>query len=147
MIVSRTRFYLLLVLTIVGLCLLYQAVWLFSRVTNGQITAFGSGLYGRYRSAQNTTISYQAGDQIYNETYLRNGISDTTTMMNIRYLIPFPSISRENTLIGNWAGPFLFFIISFVIITIVFLQDGVIPFTASFRLDRKYPFILVIGSE
>jgi hypothetical protein len=67
-------------------------------------------------------------------------------LMDIRYLIFWPSISRENTWIGNWGGPMLFFIITFIITTIVFLQGGIIPFGASFQLGKKFPFVRMINS-
>lgn len=141
MVISRSQFYGLLVLTIIGLCLLYQGIWLFSRVTNGEIEGFGRGAGRGYRSVQNTAITYTVNQQVYEENYLRNEVSDTTTTMEIRYLIFWPSISRENTWVGNWGGPLLFFIIVFVITSIVFLQDGVIPFTSKFQLNKKFPFV------
>ena len=147
MIISRTRFYGLFVLFIIGLCLLYQAIWLFSKVTNGEIDGFGRGAGRGYRSIQNATITYYAGHQEYTQNYLRNGVSDTTTTLEIRYLTFSPSFSRENTWVGNWGGPLLFFIIPFIVTSIVFLQDGVIPFTARFQLDKKYPFVRMLGSS
>lgn len=144
MIIPRTRLYFLLILFLLGLCGLYQAVWLSSRVVKGEINGFGRGVGRRYRSVQNATITYRVDDQTYTENYLRNGTSDTATTMDIRYLIFWPSISRENTWIGNWGGPMLFFIITFIIATIVFLQDSVIPFSTRFQLGRKYPFVKIV---
>jgi len=145
MVISRKQFYGLLILAIIGLCLLYQGIWLFSRVTNGEIEGFGRGAGRGYRSVQHTTIAYTVNQQVYEENYLRNGVSDTTTTMEIRYLIFWPSISRENTWVGNWGGPLLFFIIVFVITSIVFLQDGVIPFTSKFQLNKKFPFVRILS--
>lgn len=148
MVISRKRLYLLIVIVLLGLCGLYQTTWLFSRVTNGEIAGFGHGTGGRgYRSVQNTTINYIVAGQTYTESYLRNGTSDTATTMGIRYLIFSPSISRENTWIGNWGGPMLFFIITFLITTIVFLQDSVIPFSTRFQIDRKYPFVKMLNYQ
>lgn len=144
MVISRKKFYCLLILVIIGLCCLYQSIWIFSRVANGEILGFGRGTGRRYRSVQNTTIEYNVNHQTYSENYLRNGISDTATTVEIRYLIFRPSVSRENTWVGNWGGPFLFFIITFVITSIVFLQDGVIAFTARFELTRKFPFVTML---
>ena len=145
MIVSRKRFYCLLILVIIGLCLVYQGIWLFSRVAQGEVLGFGRGVGRGYRSVQNATIAYTVDHKVYDENYLRNGVSDTTTTMEIRYLIFSPSISRENTLVGNWGGPFLFFVITFIITTIVFLQDGVIPFTTRFQLNKKWPLVRVLS--
>jgi hypothetical protein len=147
MIISRIRFYGLLVLLLAGLCGLYQTVWLFSRVTDGKVLGFGHGSGRRYRSIQSATITYNVGWQQYTQEYLRNGLSDTTASLEIRYLLFWPSVSRENTWIGNWGGPLLFFIITSVITTIVFLQSGVIPFGARFQLEKKLPFVRMVGGE
>jgi hypothetical protein len=147
MVISRNKFYCLLILCIVGLCLLYQSIWLFSRVASGEIAGFGRGAGRGYRSVQNTTIRYRVDQQLYTQDYLRNGISDTTTTLEIRYLIFWPSVSRENTLVGNWGVPLLFFIITFIITSIVFLQDGVIPFEVAFQLGRKFPFVVILRKE
>lgn len=141
MVISRTRFYCLLIFAIVGVCLLYQSIWLFSRVANGEVLGFGRGVGRGYRSVQHAAIAYTVDHKVYEENYLRNGVSDTTTTLEIRYLIFWPSISRENTWVGNWGGPFLFFIITFIITSIVFLQDGVIPFTSKFQLNKRFPFV------
>jgi hypothetical protein len=145
MVISRTRFYCLIILAIIGVCLLYQSVWLFSRVANGEVLGFGRGVGRGYRSVQHASIVYSVDHKVYEENYLRNGVSDTTTTMEIRYLIFWPSISRENTWVGNWGVPFLFFIITFIITSIVFLQDGVIPFSSKFQVDKKYPFVRMLS--
>jgi hypothetical protein len=147
MVISRKKFYCLLILCIVGLCLLYQSIWLFSRVANGEIAGFGRGTGRGYRSVQNTTIRYRVDQQLYTLDYLRNGISDTATTLEIRYLIFWPSVSRENTWVGNWGVPLLFFIITFIITSIVFLQDSVIPFKVAFQLGRKFPFVAILRKE
>jgi len=145
MVISRTRFYCLVILAIICVCLLYQGIWVFSRVANGEVLGFGRGVGKGYRSVQNATIEYTVDHKVYEENYLRNGVSDTTSTMEIRYLIFSPSISRENTWVGNWGGPLLFFIITFIITSIVFLQDGVIPFTSKFEVNKKYPFVRVLS--
>jgi hypothetical protein len=147
MIVSRKKFYCLLVLSLLTLIGLYQGIWLISGKADGQIEGFGRGVGRRARGIQNVTITYAVDQNTFTENYLRNGIPDTTNRLSVRYLLFWPSISRENTLIGNWAGPFIFFIIILLIISIVFLQDGVVPFTASFQLNKRQPFVVVLNPQ
>ena len=109
----------------------------------GEVKGFELGRNPRSRSVQSIYVGYKAGEVEYTGKYFSSN-SDTTTRVEVRYLIFAPSISRENTWIGNWAGPILFFIIAFIITTIVFLQDGVIPFSASFQLGKKPPFVRML---
>lgn len=142
---TKLRAYLTIQATVIGLCLLYEGAWLFSRTTTAGITSFGHlSSYRRGHSINTMDAYYVVDGKEYDASYLRSGYFSTDGLIPVRYLIFAPSISRPDTFMGNWGVPIVTFPIIFLISTIAFLQKEIIPHETIFVLSRKKPFIKLI---
>ena len=144
---SKFSAYLLFVCAILVILLCYQGVWLFSKATHGEILNFGHGSGKGYKHIENVRIQYAVDNKIYEDTYLRNGLKDTTRQIAIRYLLFAPSISRVDTFIGNWGFFVVVFVIAILCISIFFLIQDIIPNGSVFIVSRAYPFVLLKKPE
>jgi hypothetical protein len=142
---TKLRAYLALQSTVILLCLLYESVWLFSKTAAAEITGYGHlSNYRRARSVNTIDAYYTVDGQDYDASYLANAFVSADGKMPVRYLIFAPSISRPDTLMGNWGLPFVVFTIFFLISTIAFLQKDIIPHETLFILSKKRPFIKLL---
>jgi hypothetical protein len=141
MTVSKTKFYFLLIAVCLLCCFLYQAIWLFSKTTPGLVVSFGEGAGKRYKHIKNVTIRYVVHEQVYLDTYLRNGLPDTAKTASIRYLTFAPSISRVDTFVGNWGITMAIFIVLFLSISIIFLTKDLVPRGSVFIINKRKPFV------
>jgi len=109
----------------------------------GKIVGFAGG---SYKSIEIVDVVYEVQQQEYTHReytrhYLHGGIPDTIDYIPIRYLLFAPSWSRMDTTVGNWGAVWVFICVSFAILTVIFLQKTVIPFSARFILDKRFPFL------
>lgn len=142
---TKLRAYLTIQATVILLCLLYESAWLFSRTTTAGITGYGHLSSYRRGHSVNTLDAFYVVDGIeYDASYLRNEYTSPDGRLPVRYLIFAPSISRPNTLMGNWGVPIVAFPIIFLISTIAFLQKEIIPHETIFVLSKTKPFIKLI---
>ena len=100
--------------------------------------------YIRQSSVNTVDAFYVVDGKEYDASYLRNEYSSPDGTLPVRYLIFAPSISRPNTLMGNWGIPIVTFPIIFLISTIAFLQKEIIPHESIFVFNKKKPFIKLI---
>jgi len=142
---NKLKAYLALQASVLLLCLLYESVWLFSRTTTAGITAYGRlSSYRRARSINTLDAFYTVDGKEYDASYLRNAYSSPDNKLPVRYLIFAPSISRPDTLMGNWGVPIVAFPIIFLISTIAFLQKEIIPHETIFVLSKRKPFLKLL---
>jgi len=141
MILSRTKTYFLLLGLFIGICLLYQGIWLISSTAKGDILSFGHGSGRGYRSIENVEVNYTVHDVMYDVFFLRSGTPKYDSTVQIRYLLFAPSWSRINTFAGNWGLVLVTSAVFFSILTVVFLQKQIIPYSAQFIFGKKFPFL------
>ena len=117
---SKLQTYFLLLSTVTLICLLYQTIWLFSDTANGRILQFGRGAGKQFKAVGNVTVQYAVNWTEYTDTYLRNGLPDTTRVVSIRYLSFAPSVSRLNSWVGNWGLVIVILVLAFFCLSISF---------------------------
>lgn len=147
MIITRIQFYFLLIAVFLGLGLLYEMPWLFSKTTPGIVQRYGFGTFKGRRKLNKVFVDYTVGARTYSQQFAYEGgymeAPDTAATIPIRFLTFAPSISRKDMLWQNWGVPLAFFAVTFLITSIVFSQDAVIPFGVSFRLKVRRPFVTI----
>jgi hypothetical protein len=141
--ISKANTYFLSIGILVTCCLVYQAVWQISDVTNGVILKFEHGT-DQFKYVNSATIQYYVNDIEYVDTYLRSNLTDTTKVTSIRYLTFAPSISRLDTPTGMWGLISGIFLVFFLSLTILFLRKDIIPKQSHFLFDTKRPFIKIV---
>ncbi|MFT3705545.1 MAG: hypothetical protein QM802_24460 [Agriterribacter sp.] len=137
---SKMQLYFLLLGTFMALCLVYQSFWLFSNTTVGRIVRFDTG-WNKVKSPDHVVVSYDVGYLEYTDSFLRNGISDTTQNVSVRYFSFDPELSRLNTPIGNWGFTVTFNVIFFITLSIIFLKPDIITSDNYFILSKRFPFV------
>jgi hypothetical protein len=137
---SKIQAYLFFLFSLIAICILYQAIWLFSKTTTGEILNFGTGSGRDYKHVENVTIRYRVQNKEYLNTYLRNDLEGTIQRVPIKYLIFAPSISRMDNFIGNWGLVLVVFLIIFSCVSIFFLIQQIVPNGSVFVLSLSYPF-------
>ncbi len=140
---SKIQAYFFILLAMMGICLLYQGIWLISGSTTGEIIKFGKGSGKDYKHIDNVTVRYIVKNKSYTDTYLRNGLDYGTGTVPIKYLLFAPSISRQDNIIGNWGLVTVVFTIVFFILSISFLIQDIVPNGSNFVFSRAYPFLRI----
>ena len=143
MTLSKVGAYFFFIFCLIVLILCYQFVWVFSRTTQGEIMNFGRGVGKPYRVIENVRICYNANNKVYVDTYLRNGLKDTTHQVRIKYLVFAPSVSRMDTLIGNWGLVIVLSVMVLLCLSISFLIQDIVPNGSVFRLSGSFPFVIL----
>jgi hypothetical protein len=139
-------FFLFLHAIFIGIVLLYQSLWLFSEKTTALCETYW-GPYGERRNITPGTIiyRYKAGDEIYEGSSTRNGISITQKTLPVRYLRFKPSISRPDTYEGNWLAFHIAWLIFFVITAMIFfIPNDTIPRNSYIYFTKRKPWINMI---
>jgi hypothetical protein len=151
MILTRIQFYCLLIAVFLALGLLYEMPWLFSKTTPGVVQGYGFGTFKGRRKLNKVFVDYTVGGRTYSQRFAYEGgymeAPDTAATIPIRFLTFAPSISRKDMLWQNWGVPLAFFAVTFIVTSIVFLQDAVIPFGVSFRLNGRWPFAAMLKNN
>lgn len=124
--------------------LLYQSIWIFSRVTTGTYLGDIKGT-GRFKSVSSVDITYQVNNISYEDSYLRNDFSTIHGEAEIRYLIWAPSISRLNTFMGNWGNALTILFVYILILTFIFIHKDIIPKGGKIKIGTKPPFIMIVN--
>jgi hypothetical protein len=78
---------------------------------------------------------------------MRDGIDMDRRFFEVRYLRFAKDISRKNNFFSNWGPEILFFIIWFLVTTILFLRKDIVADGAIFSLSRKPPFLKLDKNE
>lgn len=139
---SKIQTYFFLFGCFIVICLIYQAFWLISSTTTGQIISFGKGS-GDYRAVENIEVCYWVTDREYHSFFLRNGIPDTATVVPVRYFILYPEMSRLNTPSGTWGFVLVMNVIVFLSLTIIFFTPDIISKDSGFIIGGRFPFIRI----
>jgi hypothetical protein len=138
---SRLHTYFGILAVVVLICLLYQSIWIFSRTTKAEIdqipNAKGSNKITWMR------VSYQVGYDTYYGSFLKDGYDTSEHNFNVRYLIFNPDLSRSDTFASNWGPLILFFVLVWLIVSIVFIRKDIISEQAIFVVQFKKPFISI----
>lgn len=143
---SKPRFYLLIHATVIGLILLYQSAWLFSKSTTAYCYAYNSEqLLARGEDPGTLVYHYLVDNELHRETTTRNGIPIDQHYINIRYFSLFPSFSRPDTFYGNWGAFIIGWGLFFVISTLIFfVPNETMPRNSFFYFTRRKPWINMI---
>ncbi|MEO6489223.1 MAG: hypothetical protein ABIO04_04710 [Ferruginibacter sp.] len=143
---SKYKLYFTLHAIFIGIILLYQSAWLFSKTTNAYCYAYNEQqLVSRNESPGTLVYHYIVKDKMYRELTTRNEIPLSQHSIRIRYLPFEPSISRLDTFEGQWAGFVIFWGIFFVITTMIFfIPNETMPPNSYFYFNKRKPWIHMI---
>jgi hypothetical protein len=141
MLLSKFQAYLLFVALLVTTVLLYQSIWLFSGKTEAQVMEFGKGS-GDYKQVEHVVLVYVVNYKTYRQNYLRSELPFNTTTVRIKYLLFAPSISRMDTLVGNWGLVLSVSAIIFLSLTIIFFSPAVFSNKTYFFFVKRFPFLI-----
>jgi hypothetical protein len=133
------------------LSLLYQSLWLFSRVAKADIyAADGARTGGSFmpnrsgaRGIPRMYTTYAVGGVTYHSSYFRNELDVSNGYCEIRYLSFAPDISRKNSFAGNWGYTLVFFIFLSLVTTVLFVRRDIIGNQAVIVIQGKSPFIRI----
>jgi hypothetical protein len=137
---NKRRTYFAFLATVFLICLLYQSIWIFSRITHAEYRGFNKDRSGAYWMI----ASYQVNYETYHGYFLQNGFNPDKHYFDVRYLIFSPGLARSDTFVSNWGPLILFFILMALIISIVFFRDDIISNQAVFQFQKTTPFIKII---
>ena len=87
--------------------------------------------------------AYQVGYDTYYGSFLKDGYDISRRSFKIRYLLFDPGLARSDTFASNWGPLIMFFIIIFLITSIVFIRKDIVSEQAVFVLQRRRPFISI----
>lgn len=143
---SKLKLYLAFHGIFIGLVLLYQSAWLFSKTTMAYCYVYNAAsLTSRGQNPGTLIYEYSVDGNDYRETTTRNETPLTQDTIRIRYLEFLPSVSRLDTFEGNWAGFIIGWGIFFVITSMIFfVPNETMPKNSYFYFTRKRPFIHMI---
>ena len=143
---SKLQLYLAFHGIFIGVVLLYQAVWLFSKPTMAYCYAYNEQqLVARNETPGTLVYHYIVNDKMYRETTTRDEIPLAQHSVRIRYLSFLPSVSRLDTFSGNWLGFIIAWGIFFVITSMIFfIPNETMPKNSFFYFTRKKPWIHMI---
>jgi hypothetical protein len=148
MTLNKRQTYLAVLIIGLSICLLYQSLWIFSSTTKADLR--GTFLYrpwwaprGVYLMRAFYTINYTT----YEGHYMRDGVDMDKQFFEVRYLLFARDISRRNNFISNWGPLIVFFILWFIVVTIVFVRKDIIADQALFLLDKRPPFLKLVNNE
>jgi hypothetical protein len=143
---NKRQSFLAILAGLLFLCLLYQAVWIFSRTTTAAVYAADATNYrgrGRSRGISLMYATYTVGNTTFHGSYFRNEHDVENRSVEIRYLIFAPDISRTNTFSGNWGALILLFIALGLITSIVFIRKDIVSDQAIIILQARRPFVKI----
>jgi hypothetical protein len=87
------------------------------------------------------TVRYNVKQVEYLDSYLRNEHPKNESIIEIKYLLFLPSISRTNTFAGNRGLIISVLPLLMLIITICFLVKDVVPGSSKILIIEKIPFL------
>lgn len=146
---SKLHFYLALQVLYIVYVLLYQCLWIFSKKTTADITAFGS-LTSNYTTDDNPdnrlSFRYTTADgKTYTMHTTRNELSDTVNTIAIEYSYIVPGYARIDNFYGKWAGFCIFYFIYFAFTSLLLMMpNAIIPRKAQFIVSKHWPFIAYV---
>jgi hypothetical protein len=143
--ITKLQFYLVILSAWVGLSLLYQSIWLFSRTTQAEILSVDKS--SRRRGVSWMEARYSVDNKIYYDEYLQDGYDIDKRFFEIRYLRFAPGISRSNTLAINWGTLLMAFALVWIITSIIFVRRDIISNGASILIQAKWPPVSVWNNE
>ncbi len=91
--------------------------------------------------------SYNVKYETYYGSFLQDGYDVDKRFFKVRYLIFNPNISRSDTFVSNWGVLIMFFILWFLITSIVFIRKDIISDRAVFLFQTHKPFFSVTDND
>ena len=143
---SKLKLYIVFHALFIGIVLLYQSVWLFSKSTTAYCYAYNEEqLLSRGESLGTLVYYYLAAGKMYMETSTRNETPLTQHNIPVRYLVFQPAVSRLDTFEGNWLGFIMAWGIFFVITSMIFfIPNETMPKNSYFYFTKRKPWIHMI---
>jgi len=143
---SKLQLYLTFHGIFIGIVLLYQSVWLFSKPTIAYCYAYNEEqLLSRNESPGTLVYHYIANDKMYRETTTRNEWPLSQHSIAVRYLSFLPAVSRLDSFEGAWLGFIIAWGIFFVITSMIFfIPNDTMPKNSYFYFTRRKPWIHMI---
>jgi hypothetical protein len=145
MILSRTRFFILLLIAIAFPFLLYNIVWLsIATKTNGIVRFHGKAYTGQLVNeysvvsfaAGKDTIWFNSGDGVM----LKKGLP-----VSVYYIHNNPANARLGIFSEIW-GPIIgYSSVPILVLMLAFIHPNLVPRHAVFKLVKKKPFVEVIN--
>jgi hypothetical protein len=143
---NRRQAYFALLAATALVCLLYQSVWIFSRTTNARIDSVFVNT-GKGNGISWIDASYLVGNHLYYGSYLRNDRNINDRALRVRYLIFDPALSRSDSFVSNWGPLIMFFLVVFLILSILLVRKDIISDRATFLFRARWPFITVKNND
>ena len=144
---SRFQLYFIVQGIFIGLIMIYQLLWFFGKTTRADCSVTTNDLTYKNSIINSGTLSYRyyANEQAYDDYTTRNEIPLTQKEIEIKYLSFWPSMSRVNTFMDNWAGFLITYSIFFAFTSLLFLVDNdTVPNKSYFYFTSKKPWINMI---
>ncbi len=144
MILSKSRFFLLLVLVIAIPFLLYKMNWLLhSQKTSGIMSFKGKSITGQlvheysvlFFKVGKDTVWFDGNDNIF----YKEGES-----VPVRYQINDPQDARIDAFIPIWGDVLVYGGIPILILLVIFLHPQIIPLGSTIKLTTTKPFVEIV---
>lgn len=139
--ISRNSFFLFLALLVLAPFLISKWVWLSgTQKTMGKMS-FNGKTYTGQLGHEYAVIKFAVGK----DTFFVNGPDNITyekgTPVPVRYTRTNPNDARLATFIGLWGDALVFAGVPCLIILLIALHPGIVPYRSSFLLKKQKPFI------
>jgi hypothetical protein len=139
--INRTIFFICVAAIIAAPFLITKLVWLSgTRKTMGAMSFNGKSYTGQL-GHDYAVIKFVVGSQ----TYFVNGPDNISyekgTPVPVRYTSTNPNDARLATFIGLWGDTLVFAGVPCLIILLIALHPGIVPYRSSFLLKKQKPFI------
>ncbi|MFM9908301.1 MAG: hypothetical protein ACKVOW_03070 [Chitinophagaceae bacterium] len=144
MILSKSRFFLILVLLVAIPFLFYKMNWLLhSQKTSGTMSFKGKSITGQlvheysvlFFKVGKDTVWFDGNDNIF----FKEGES-----VPVRYQINDPQDARIDALIPIWGDVLVYGGIPILILLVIFLHPQIIPLGSTVKLSTIKPFIQIV---
>lgn len=119
--------------------LLWQFDWIVSRVTTAKMIPFTYRDKYPIHGGRVQAVYFVRGKE-YSDIYIRASFIDRDSVFPLRYLDFAPEISRPNTILGNWGFIFTCWVISLLIILIIFLQPDMFSKRGIIIIQNQKPY-------
>lgn len=149
---NKRKAFLTLLTVWIGVALLYQSVWIFSRTATAEVYAAdpvrrSGGIFGRGYRPSMMYATYTVGADTYQGSYFRDEGNVASGHFTVRYLSFAPDVSRKESFAGNWGYTIIFLLIASLITAILFLRKDIIADHAVFIIQAKRPFVRLINNS
>lgn len=142
---SKLQLYLWMHGIFIGLILLYQGLWLFSKPTVAECYTNVNGEIIYKQNSGTIVYNYKVDGIHYSDYTTRNEAPLSGQTVEIQYLTFWPSMSRVNDFNHKWLGFMIGYAMFFAVTSIIFfIPNPTMPRHSYFYFTKQKPFIHMI---